>query len=131
MSFKSILKPEGSIMASVAAVGMVVAIYNLEIGPVASAHVTDANHPALESSRKKASWSAFGLVSGLFLLTRDGNVAILGYGTIAAMEISYRHGIMADPVTGIITPPAQSQYQNAENVVPITSQGKPAAGVGY
>lgn len=131
MSFRSVLKPEGSIMASVAAIGTVVAIYNLEIGPVSGAHATDANHPALETSRKKAGWTAFALVSGLFLITRDGNVAILGYGTIAAMEISYRHAIMADPVSGIITPPAVSQYQNAENVTPITQQGKPAAGVGY
>lgn len=128
MSFRSVLKPEGSIMASVAAIGTVVAIYNLEIGPVSGAQATDANHPALETSRKKAGYTAFAIVSGLFLITRDGNVAILGYGTIAAMEISYRHAIMADPVTGTITPPAQSQYQNAANVVPITQQGPAASG---
>ena len=131
MAFKSILKPEGSIMAAFAAVGTVVAIYNLDVGPVSSAHATEANHPALESSRKKAGYTSFIAVSGLFLITRDGNVAILGYGTIAALEIHYRHAIMADPVTGQIQPPAQSEYQNAENVVPFTQQGQPVASNGY
>lgn len=113
MNLKSVLKPEGSIMASVAVAGTVYAVYSLNAGSVKDAHASDANHPALASARKKAGYVSFSLVSGLFLITRDANVAILGYGSIAAMELTYRHAIMADPSTGMIQAPSPAQYTPA------------------
>jgi hypothetical protein len=120
MNIKSILKPEGSTMAGIATVAGVYGIYQLNVGNVSSAQASDANHPALSSSRKKAGYTALVLVSALSLITRDGNVAILGYGTIIAMELSYRHAIMAHPETGILQPPTQAAYAPAENVIPMT-----------
>jgi hypothetical protein len=113
MQFRSVLKPEGSIVAGLAVMGSVFAIYQLDVGGVASAYATDANHPALESSRKKAGYTALVLVGSLTLITRDANVGILGFGSIVAMELHYRHAIMAAPETGKIVPPAPSQYQPA------------------
>lgn len=124
MNIKSILKPEGSIVAGLAVAGSVYAIYQLDIGPVSQAQASDANHPALESSRKKAGYTSFLLVSGLLLLTRDANVGTLGYASIIAMEAHYRHAIMADPNTGVIQPPAESAYMPAQNVVPLSQQGQ-------
>ena len=124
MSFKSILKPNESVLTAVAAAGSVWAVYQLDIGPVANAHASDANHPALASARKKASWTAFALVSGLFLITKDANVAIFGYASVVAMEIHYRHAIMASPATGQIVAPGPSAYQPAQNVIPISLQGQ-------
>lgn len=121
MTIKSILKPEGSIMAGFALVGIVYATYQLDVGPVSSAYASDANHPALESSRKKAGYTAFITVAGLTLITKDANVGILGFASILAMEFHYRHAIMASPETGVITAPAQSNYQPAENVVQMPS----------
>ena len=128
MSFKSVLKPEGSVVAGVAVAGSVFALYNMDLGPVASAHASDANHPALESSRKKAGYTAFILVSALTLITKDSNVGILGFASIIAMEVHYRSAIMAAPATGVIVPPTEDSYAPAQNVVPITSQGE---AVGY
>lgn len=125
MAFRSILKPEGSVMAALAVAGTVYAVYQLNVGSTAEAHATDANHPALESGRKKAGYTSFILVSGLFLLTKDGNVGTLGYGSIVAMEIAYRHSIMADPNTGRIQAPAETAYQPAENVIPLDIQAQP------
>lgn len=119
MNLRSILKPDQSVMAAIATAGSVYAVYNLNVGSVAQAHATPANHAALESSRKKAGLTSFALVSGLFLITRDGNVAILGYASIAAMEVIYRHGIMADPASGRIVAPNLHAFQQAENVVPM------------
>lgn len=119
-NLKSVFKaPEGSIMAALATAGTVYAIYQLNVGTSAQAQVTGANHPALESSRKKAGYTAFAIVSALVLITRDGNVGVIGYGSIIAMEASYRHSIMADPVTGQIVPPTMAAYQPAQNVTPI------------
>jgi hypothetical protein len=110
MKFKSILRPENSALAGVAVAGSVWAIYNMNVGPVSQAHASDANHPANESSRKKAGYTAFIFVSGLTLITRDSNVGLLGFASIVAMEFNYRHAIMAHPVTGQMVPPAGSDY---------------------
>jgi len=116
MKWNSILKPEGSVVSGIATAGGVYAIYSLQIGPVSQAYASDANHSALESSRKKAGYMSFLFVSVVTLLTRDNGVGILGYSSIIAMEASYRHAIMADPNTGIMQPPIQSGYAPAQNV---------------
>lgn len=115
MTFKSVLKPEGSLIGGIAVVGSVYGVYQLNVGSVSQAHASPDNHPALESSRKKAGYTALVLVAGLTLLSRDANIGILGGATIIAMEMSYRHAIMAHPETGEMVPPAASQnYQPAQ-----------------
>jgi hypothetical protein len=126
MKFSSILKPEGSVVSGIATAGGVWAIYQMQVGPVSQAYASEANHNALESSRKKAGYMSFIFVSAITLLTRDSGVGLLGYGSIVANEVSYRHAIMADPNTGIVQPPSESTYQAAGNVVPINSQGQVA-----
>lgn len=126
MNIRSILKPDQSVMAAIGVIGIVYATYQLSVGTVADAHVTPANHPALESGKKKAGYTAFIVVSALSLITRDGNIAILGYGTIIAEEIHYRHAIMAEPSTGEIVAPNPDAYRPAgghgsAQVIPIAS----------
>jgi hypothetical protein len=128
MAFKSILKPSESVMAALAVAAVVYGVYQLDVGTVANAHATDANHPALESAKKKAGYTAIVLVGGLTLITRDGNVGVIGFGSIIAMELHYRQAIMASPETGRIQPPAASQYQPAENVIPMDFQADAVAG---
>ena len=127
MTWKSILKPEASTMAGLATVGVVFGIYQLEVGSVAQAASTDANHPVLNSSKRKAGYTALVLVSALVLLTKDANIGILGGGTIIAMELSYRHGIMVNPQSmSMQNPNPQVAYEPAENVVPFAYQGEAA-----
>lgn len=122
MDIKTRLKPEGSIVSGVAVSGSVLALYSMSCGQMAEAYASDSNHPALESSRKKCAITAFLFVSVMTLLTKDANVGILGYGTLVAVDMSYRHSIMADPATGIVQPPAEATYAPAENVTPIYQQ---------
>lgn len=125
--FKSILKPEASTMAGLATVGTVFAVYQLSVGSVSQAAATDANHPVLESSRKKAGYTALLAVAGLTLITKDANVGILGAGSIIAMELVYRHGIMSDPLSQKMQNPAPgAAYAPAENVIPFQYQGETA-----
>ena len=134
MNFKSILKPENSVVAGIATMGLVYAIYELNVGNVSQAHHSDANHPALEGSRKKAGYTAFAAVAGLTLVTKDANVGILGFMSIVAMEVTYRHAIMIDSASGRVQPPSETAYIPAENVVPITQQAPqeaPAYAMGY
>lgn len=131
--FRSILKPEGSIVSGIAVAGSVWAIYNMNVGPVSTAHASDANHGSLESSRKKAGYIAFAFVGGITLITRDANVGLLGFASIVAMELQYRHAIMANPVTGQMVPPAGSSYTPAggQNVVDFANAGASSPGTGY
>lgn len=125
MDIKSRLKPEGSVVSGIATAGSVWAIYNMNVGPVSTAHASDANHGSLESSRKKAGYLAFLFVSGITLITRDANVGLLGFASIVAMELQYRHAIMANPTTGQMVPPAGSSYTPAggQNVVDFSGAG--------
>ncbi len=124
MSWKSILKPNESVLSGIAEIGAVYAIYQLNTGSVAQAHASDSNLPALETSRRKAGYSAFALIAALFLLTKDATGFILGSGTIIAMECSYRTAIMADPQSGSLqSPNPAAAYEPAQNVVPFPYQG--------
>jgi hypothetical protein len=127
MNFKSILKPEASTMAGVATAGAVFSIYQLNVGPVSQAAATDANNQVLANSRKKAGYMALGAVAALTLITKDANIGILGAGSIIAMELVYRHGIMADPNSlKMQAPNPATAYAPAENVTPFPYQGETA-----
>lgn len=127
MSFKSVLKPDASTMASLATAGTVFAVYQLNVGSVSEAAATDANHPVLASSRKKAGYTALALVGALTLITRDANIGIMGAGSIIAMELAYRHGIMANPQSMTMqNPNPNAAYEPAENVIPFAYQGETA-----
>jgi hypothetical protein len=124
MAWKSVLKPEGSLTMGAAVAGIVYANYSLSIGPVSGAQASDAHHPILETSRKKAGYSSLILVAGIALLARDPNIVILGGAAIVIMEASYRHAIMAHPVTGQMMPPAALAYSPAETAIPLDLQAQ-------
>lgn len=122
MKLTSVLKPEQSVVAGIAVVGVVYGVYNASVGSVSQAHASSPNHPSLESSRKKASYTALAIVASLGLITRDGNIFILGTGTIVAMELWYRHAIMADPTTGAMVHPHADPYSPAGSVIPFAGE---------
>ncbi len=123
----SVLKPEGSVLAGLATVGVVYSIYQLNLGTSAVSQATESNHPVLESSRKRAAYSSFMLVGALSLIARDPNIWILGAGSIVAMELTYRTAIMRNPQSGTLENPSPAGvYANAETVVPAAQQGQNA-----
>ncbi len=133
MEIKSVLKPEGSIASGAATAGLVYAIYQMHMGSVADCHVTDPNHPCLQSSLKKAGWISLATVAAISLITRDGNVFVLGAGTVLVMEVSYRHAVMSNPMTQMMERPIGDLYQPAAAVVPQQMQGETSydSGVPY
>jgi len=125
VTFKSILKPENSVLSGVAVAGAVFTIYNLDVGSVSAAHASDANHSALETSRKKAGYTSFLFVSAIGLMTKDVNILALGFASIIAMELHYKTAIMTNPQTNKIQAPSAAAYQPAgedmSNVTPIST----------
>ena len=104
---KSILKPENSLIAGMAVVGLVVGNYNLHNGTAASAAATGSWDPHLKTSNSKAGWTSLIMVSGISLLAKDANIFILGCAAVIAMHSSYIHSIAVEPqLGGMAVPPA-------------------------
>jgi hypothetical protein len=90
----------------------VLVIYNAKVGPTADVHTTLPGDPGVNASIKKAGWEAIALVAAMTMLSRDLNVAILGFGAIMIEHTLNLHAEMASPSDGQIqaTPAA---YQDA------------------
>jgi hypothetical protein len=105
----SVLKPENSMVAGLAVIGLVIANYNLHNGPVSSVALSapEGGSGVLTTSNKKAGFTSLTMVAGISLLAKDGNVFILGCAAIIAMHSSYLHSIAVSPsVNAMVTGPA-------------------------
>jgi hypothetical protein len=110
----SILKPENSIIAGLAVVGLVIANYNLHNGTGASVRATDANHPVTMMSNNTAGWSSLILVAGASLLAKDANIFILGSIAVVVMHSAYLEHLAVDPGSGLVAPSGPGDYAPAQ-----------------
>lgn len=95
-------KPADSMTIALAAAGAVAVVYSSTIGPAADVQASISGDPSVNSSIKKAGWEALALVTVMTVLSRDLNVAILGYGAILVEHTKYLHSELASPATGQI-----------------------------
>ena len=94
--------PADSMTISLAAAGGVVVIYSATVGPSADVQASLSGDPSVNSSIKKAGWEALALVAAMTLLSRDLNVAILGFAAVVLEHTKYLHSEMASPADGRI-----------------------------
>ena len=102
MQFKSILRPDNSVVVGIATGVLMYAIYDRSLPDAATMHATTANDINIEAARKKATLTAAGVLSGITLLTRDVNVWILGAGVLFALDFHARHANASNPATGML-----------------------------
>lgn len=121
--FKPRLSGENSIIMSLATVGLVVALYNSKIGPVADVHATDANDINVNASIHKAGWEAASVVAAIGLLAGDRNIIILGGAAVIAEEVMYRHANMTHPGTGQLAVTPASYMPAGGNVTSLAATG--------
>lgn len=101
MKLKSILPtPTASVGTGLATVGIVYTAYNACLPASAIVQATDPYDTNLESARKKAAMQAVGIVSLVFLLTKDVTVLTLGGLATIAMDWNTRHALVMHPATG-------------------------------
>jgi hypothetical protein len=117
MAWKSILKPQESIVSGIATGVLVYAVYERALPNAATMHATKANDKNIEAGRKKASWTAAGVVAAISLLTRDANVFILGGAVLIALDAQARHANATSPTTGQLVAP--------DTGTPVTVPGAP------
>ena len=95
--WKSILKPNESVLTALAVAGGVLAIYNTNLPTIVEIHAAPAHNDAVYSSMKKAKWTSTALVVGAYALTHDPNVFVAGGVTFLAIEWMFRHANSVDP----------------------------------
>ena len=107
-------KPADSMTIALATAGGVLVLYGSHVGPLADVHASAAGDPNINAAIKKAGWESIALVTAMTLLSRDLNVAILGFGAIVLEHTMHLHAEMASPANGQITAmSAPASYQAA------------------
>lgn len=117
---KSVLKPEGSMMAGIATGALVYGIYNMNMGNLATIHATPAGDGNARAARKKAAIESVAAVAAISLLARDANIFILGGGITILLDWHARHAVESHPDTGQLAD--NSGYVPAEQSVPAADQ---------
>jgi hypothetical protein len=117
---KSILKPEGSIVAGIATAALVYGVYTTNIGNIATLHASPSGDGNGRAARKKAAIEAVSVVAVVSLLARDINIFILGGGVTVLLDWHSRHAIETHPETGQLAD--NSGYVPAEESVPVDGQ---------
>lgn len=90
------LSGENSIIMAAAAAGLVIAIWQAKVGPVADVHATGSRDGNMGAAIRKAEWTSILAVSALTLLAADPNIMIIGGGMTLLEQIEYRHAWMTN-----------------------------------
>ena len=115
-------KPADSMTIAIATAGGVLVIYGSKVGPVADVHASMPGDPNVNASIKKAGWESIALVAAMTLLSRDLNVAILGFGAVMLEHTMHLHAEMASPANGQIAQmSAPASYQPAGGSVQLAA----------
>ena len=93
------LKPEVSLPIATATATIVFGIYQTTNPSVAQTRVTNPGNPAIDSSRKTATWLSAAVVAGVSLLAADPTIFIVGGAMVVAMDMIHRHAGAVNPAT--------------------------------
>ena len=118
MEFKSILKPDGSVLMGIATAALVAVIFAKNTANTSVIHATPANDQNVNMGRQKATLTSIGVLSFITLITKDVNVFILGGLTTVALDFNCRHANAVAPGTNTLvsgTEPPASQLRVVSN----------------
>lgn len=96
----SVLKPEGSLVASLATIATVYAIYQYGVPSIADVRTAEPGNRDIDGSERAAAWMAGGVVAGVSLIAKDPTIFILGGATVIGLSWWTRHANMVNPETG-------------------------------
>lgn len=94
------LKPEVSITTGLAVGALVWTIYNRALPADVDMRVAAPNDTDIESSRKKAAYTAAAAVAAVSLIAQDATVFILGGSMVVAVDWWARHANAVNPELG-------------------------------
>lgn len=93
--------PETRIMIGLATAGVVMAVHQQGMPTGADVRASESDE-LIESVRKQNLWLSAGIVSGIFLLTKDSVVFMMGGAMVVGLDWISRANIYANPVDNAI-----------------------------
>jgi hypothetical protein len=118
MDIRPILKPEDSVVAGIATIAVVYALYSTHVGTATEVGMSPANTGQIDGNIKTCGLTAVAAVSGISLIARDPNIFILGMAAVVVLHAHYRHQAATNPESGMLENPGPAAYQPAENTTP-------------
>ena len=115
--------PADSMTIALATAAGVFVVYSGKIGPACDVQASASGDPSINATIKKAGWEAVALVAAMTLLSRDLNVAILGFGAVVLEHTLYLHAEMASPANGQIGQNPAAYAQAGEGLGVLTAVG--------
>jgi hypothetical protein len=97
------LKPEISVMASLATAALVYSIYNNATPPVADIRMSTPGSPEandVDAARRQATWIAAGTVGAISLVAKDPAIATVGWSMAIALDWWHRYSNEVNPLIG-------------------------------
>lgn len=96
----TLLKPDQSIIATLAVMTATYAIYSNGLPSIADIRTAQPQNGDIESSERSSAWMAAGVVGIVSILAKDPTVFILGGATVIGLSWWYRHANMVNPDIG-------------------------------
>lgn len=106
----SLLKPDQSIVGTLAVMTATYAIYSNALPPIADIRTAQPQNQDIDSAERSAAWLSAGVVAGISLLAKDPTIFILGGATVIGLSWWYRHANMVNPELG----KAVAQFTNPQ-----------------
>lgn len=100
----SVLKPEGSIVGSLAVMAAVYAVYSHGLPSIADIRTAEPGNKDVDSAERSAAWMAAGVVGAVSLIAKDPTIFILGGATVIGLSWWTRHANMVNPEHGKAVP---------------------------
>jgi len=108
--------PEARIMVGLATAGVVVALNTRGLPTNADVRVGKVGDDTIETIRKQNLWMSFGVIGGLYLLTKDSLAFIMGGSMAVALDWMTRANNWTNPVENAIA--------TAHQINPFDAQAK-------
>lgn len=122
----SILKPDQSVIAALAAMTAVYGLFSYGLPSVADIRTAAPGNKDIDSAERAATWQAATVVAGISLLTKDPTVFVIGGATVIGMAWWVRHANMVNPESGKAVP----HYSNPDSAIDAQAQADATAYTG-
>lgn len=90
------LKPEASLMVSLATAAVVYATFQNFTPSIADVRSIDPANTDVQKSERTATWTSAGIVAGISLLAKDATIFVIGGAMVVAMAWATRHADTVD-----------------------------------
>lgn len=94
--------PESRVLIGLATAGVVMAVNSRGLPSGADVRVGKTGDDTIETVRKQNLWLSAGIVSGIYLLTKDSLTFMMGGAMVVSLDWITRANNWANPVSGAI-----------------------------